>query len=347
VRSTRREAREALIKLGKRQMTILATALLIVVVAAVFLLTNSPKDYPNGTAGAPVVISVVSGETGSHIAANCQSKGVILKASTMINLLIHNTSGIGISPGLHRIDTHIPSELAISELLDRKRLVDTVEVLPGSTLSDVLGKLRALESIDQNSSIAGVVPAISNPMNSLEGELAPLQYSFQSGTTLAAALSQMANAFRSEIAPLHLSNGFGKYTAYQVLTIASLIQIEADPSDYQKAAAVIYNRLKLGMPLQLNSTVQYAISKRGQINLSTADTKVKSPYNTYLNLGLPPTPISNPSNAAITAADNPATGNWIYFITVKPHDTRFTNSYATFQGWVALYNQNVKLGLFK
>jgi len=317
------------------------------VTTGILILTRSPNDFAAGHPESAVNINVLSGETGSQIAEDCQGKGVVRKASTMINLLIHNSSGLGIAPGVHHIETHIPSALAITELLDRKRLIDSIQVLPGSTLSDVIGKLRSLNSIDQSAGLTGVTPVIPNALNSLEGELAPLQYSFQSGTKLSDALMQMENAFRSEIAALHLSNGYGKYNEYQVLTIASLIQIEADPIDYSKAAAVIYNRLKIGMPLQLNSTVQYAISKRGQINLSTADTKVKSPYNTYLNLGLPPTPISNPSQGAITAAMSPAAGNWIYFITVKPHDTRFTDSYSTFQSWVALYNQNVRQGLFK
>ncbi len=157
----------------------------------------------------------------------------------------------------------------------------------------------------------------------------------------------MVKSFANEVAGSGIESGYLKYQPYQVLIIASLLQIEADPDDYQKAARVIYNRLNLGMPLQLNSTVQYAAGLRGQIGLSTASTKIESPYNTYLHVGLPPTPISNPSLPAISAALHPSDGNWLYFITVKPHDTRFTNSYTTFQSWVVLYNQNVAAGAFK
>ena len=126
-----------------------------------------------------------------------------------------------------------------------------------------------------------------------------------------------------------------------------MIQIEADLADYAKVARVIYNRLRIGMPLQLNSTVQYALGIRGQIRLSRKSTQVESLYNTYLHTGLPPTPICNPSIEAINAAMHPLDGNWLYFITVTPHDTRFTNSFSTFESWVSLYNHNVAAGAFK
>jgi UPF0755 protein len=101
------------------------------------------------------------------------------------------------------------------------------------------------------------------------------------------------------------------------------------------------------MPLQLNSTVQYANNSRGRIALSRKATTIASPYNTYLHTGLPPTPISNPGAAALTAALHPVAGDWLYFITVKPHDTRFTKSFTEFQSWVTLYNNNLANGAFK
>jgi UPF0755 protein len=142
-------------------------------------------------------------------------------------------------------------------------------------------------------------------------------------------------------------SGYKKFSKYDVLKIASLIQVEGDQKDFNKVARVIYNRLAIHMPLQLNSSVQYAAGLRGRIALSTAATNINSPYNTYKNQGLPPTPISNPSLAAINAAITPADGDWIYFITVKPGDTRFTKDFNEFQTWNTLYNNNLANGLFK
>ena len=193
--------------------------------------------------------------------------------------------------------------------------------------------------------MARVAPLLG--AHSLEGEIYPAQYSFPPGTSTVEALQLMVDKFGSTIESRGLNQNLGKFTPYQVLTIASMIQIEGDPSDYPKVAQVIYNRLKIGMPLQLNSTVQYAANLRGRIQLSKAATNIDSPYNTYKLLGLPPTPICNPSDLAISAARNPAPGNWLYFITVKRGDTRFTDSYSTFQQWETEYHQNLAKGLFK
>jgi UPF0755 protein len=205
----------------------------------------------------------------------------------------------------------------------------------GSTYSDVLKLLKGTGVLGKSTK------------RPTEGELFPATYAFATGTTIDSALSQMREKFSTESKNAGLGSGYGKYTSYDVLKVASLIQIEADPADFAKAARVIYNRLAIGMPLQLNSTVQYAINTRGHITLTRNQTQTPSAYNTYLHTGLPPTPISNPGIEAINAALHPETGDWLYFITVKPHETRFTKSFKEFDGWVTLYNNNVANGLFK
>ena len=101
------------------------------------------------------------------------------------------------------------------------------------------------------------------------------------------------------------------------------------------------------MPLQMDSTVHYIMKLRGQIFLSTRSTMINSPYNTYRKYGLPPGPIGSPGVAAMTATLNPAEGDWLYFITVAPGDTRFTKSLEEFNSWKALYIKNRKAGAFK
>lgn len=307
---------------------------------------NAHSDYPKGTPGPPVRIVVTQGESGTAIANDLAAQHVVAKAATVISKMIkHNI--VGIAPGIHLIQSVIPSDEALSELLDQKRIIDSIYVLPGSTQSDILKELHLITSLTQKDDLKGIVPFYPNPRNSLEGQIAPVQYSFQPGTSTHDALTKMVQSFADEVSATKLSAGYQHFTPYQVLTVASMIQIESDPADSGKVARVIYNRLKIGMPLQLNSTVQYALGLRGQIGLSIKSTQVDSPYNTYLHPGLPPTPISNPSVTSIVAALNPVPGNWLYFITVKPHDTRFTDSFTTFEGWVALYNHNVAIGLFK
>lgn len=95
------------------------------------------------------------------------------------------------------------------------------------------------------------------------------------------------------------------------------------------------------MPLQMDSTINYALN-RSTLNTSQDDTKINSPYNSYQRMGLPPTPIANPGEEAMRAAIAPTPGDWLYFVTVKPGDTRFTASYEEHLKNVAEFNQNRK-----
>ncbi|MEI6215801.1 MAG: endolytic transglycosylase MltG [Actinomycetes bacterium] len=332
---------------GKLPLVSVIGVLLGVAMLISSFLHNS-SDFSVGHPGTEISFDVADGATGSDIAIALAAQKVIKNSKTFYKLALSDSRAGSIAPGSHRIETHIPSALALTELLDSKRIVGLLVVKEGSTFSDVIGALK------QSSAISPFVlaklkiaPPIANPSNSLEGLLYPAHYSFAKGTTAKSAIAAMSAKFTSVAAGLHLSNGYESYSGYQVLTIASMVQVEADSQDFAKVARVIMNRLRIGMPLQLNSTVQYATNQRGKIQLSTKSTQIDSPYNTYRNVGLPPTPISNPSSAALGATLHPAAGNWIYFITVKPGDTRFTNSYSEFSKWELLFHQNLAAGAFK
>jgi UPF0755 protein len=101
------------------------------------------------------------------------------------------------------------------------------------------------------------------------------------------------------------------------------------------------------MPLQFDSTIHYIKGSRGSVFLSTQSTFLRSPYNTYRNYGLPPTPINNPGAPALFAATHPENGPWLYFITVAPGDTRFTNTLDEFNTWKVLYKKNLRAGKFR
>jgi len=180
-----------------------------------------------------------------------------------------------------------------------------------------------------------------------EGLLFPAQYSFPAGTTALDAVQAMVDRFSHEETGQELLTASGKLTPAQLLTIASLVQAEGDTKDFDKISRVIRNRLDISMPLQLDSTVHYVKKVRGQIFLSTNSTLIKSAYNTYRKYGLPPSPIGNPGALAIAAALKPADGDWLFFITVAPGDTRFTSSNDEFLTWKALYEKNRKAGAFK
>jgi len=306
------------------------------------------NDFPAKTAGAEIEFLIQDGELGSSIANRLEKLEVIKSANKFIEVFTKNPKAQGISAGSHSISLHIPVKTAIEQLLDAKRLNNVLVVKEGSTLSDVLAQLGKNDHISKvDTGYSKVKSLYPDATKSLEGSLFPAHYSFEAMTSTENALSSMVAKAKSESLALGLDSGFDKYNGYQVLTIASMVQIEGDPENFAKVARVIYNRLKIGMALQLNSTVQYAANLRGRITLSKKATQIASPYNTYRRVGLPPTPISNPSQAAISASLKPASGDWLYFITVAPGDTRFTNDFAEFSKWNTEFNNNVAAGKFK
>lgn len=153
-----------------------------------------------------------------------------------------------------------------------------------------------------------------------EGYLFPATYPLRSDTTPASLLTYMVSTARRHLADDGVSS-------YRTVVLASIVQAEADrPADMGKVARVITNRLDHHMPLQMDSTLNYALG-RSTLRTSHADTRIDSPYNTYRKQGLPPTPIDSPGADALRAAGAPPAGDWLYFVTVTPGDTRFTADY--------------------
>ena len=321
------------------------TGLLIVVG---FVQLRPQNDFPSNKPGKEINFVIADGELGSSIATNLEKRGVIKSAARFVEEFTNDPKAQGISAGSHAIQLHIPAKLAISQLLDPKRLNNLLIVKEGSTFADVLNQLKGNDHISKNNSGYSAVKSLF-PSNtkSLEGSLFPASYSFAPDTSMSGALEIMVKKAENELSKIGLDAGYEKSKPFEVLTIASMVQVEGDTKDFSKVARVIYNRLKIGMPLQLNATVQYVTKSRGKIALSKKDTKINSPYNTYKYAGLPPTPISNPSLDAITASLKPASGDWLYFITVAPGDTRFTKDFAEFSNWNTEFNKNVAAGKFK
>jgi UPF0755 protein len=126
------------------------------------------------------------------------------------------------------------------------------------------------------------------------------------------------------------------YTPAELMIVASLVESEAGRAeDRGKVARVIYNRLEgdeTNGLLQIDATVNYAADQELGAVPTTEDLEIDSPYNTYLNPGLPPTPIEAPGDAAMEAAANPTEGDWYYYVTVnlRTGETKFAETYDEF-----------------
>jgi len=168
---------------------------------------------------------------------------------------------------------------------------------------------------------------------SIEGFLFPSTYEFTQHTPSAKLVRDQLAAFRREWAKVDLRYARSKsLTPYDVLVIASMIEKEtAAPVERRLVAAVIYNRLRLRMPLGIDATIRYGRGVPGTEPLRQSDLESDDPYNTRRRLGLPPTPISNPGLASMRAAANPARVDYLYFVR-KPDGVHhfFTASQSAF-----------------
>ena len=149
-----------------------------------------------------------------------------------------------------------------------------------------------------------------------EGYLFPDTYDFNKGESAHAVVNEMLQSFQDNVMPLMKNNKSGLTSLRDIVTVASMVESEAEvKSERPLIASVIYNRLncKPPMKLQIDATVEYALGHHTNI-VTYHDLDVNSPYNTYLNYGLPPGPICNPGLASIEAALQPKHTSYLYYV---------------------------------
>jgi YceG-like family len=215
-------------------------------------------------------------------------------------------------------------ELVIPEGYDRQQIAELV-------------KEEGVEGdyMKASKSVKGFDPAKygAEDPSSLEGFLFPATYELPRRPTVDDLIVRQLDAFKQYLGEVNLGYARSKnLTPYDVLIIASLVEREAVvEKDRELVAAVIHNRLSDGMPLQIDATIRFAQDNWTE-PLTESDLQIDSPYNTYANSGLPPTPIGNPGLASIEAAAKPAKVSHLYYV-AKPDGCGhfFTDSYEEFQ----------------
>jgi len=166
------------------------------------------------------------------------------------------------------------------------------------------------------SKAAAVPAAFRRHAKGIEGFLFPATYEFTPKTTSARLVADQIEHFETNWRKVDLADAKKKnLTPYDVLIIASMIEKETiAPDERPKVAAVIYNRLKAGMPLGIDATIRYGLDVPGTEPLRVSQLESDNPYNTRNRQGLPPTPIANPGLASIQAAAHPAKVDYLYFV---------------------------------
>ncbi|MGH3472326.1 MAG: endolytic transglycosylase MltG [Nocardioidaceae bacterium] len=319
-------------------------------VKGVSLLENvfaGPADYPGSGYGV-VVIDVKPG-TGTDIGRQLQAAGVVKSVGAFTDAYNTSNKATQIEAGLYRLHKHMSGKSALALMLDPKSKVTcpTVTIPEGYRATEILQRVTAKTGLSQASltkaysdTSALGLPAYAN--KDAEGYLFPATYNVCPGTTAPQLLQQMVTRFKQEAQHANLVAGAKSLgmSPRDVIIVASLVQAEARRAqDMPKVARVVYNRLKINMPLAFDSTLHYAVDSRGVIAAGPKLRDIKSPYNTYKYPGLPPTAIDSPGDATIQAALHPSPGTWKYFVTVnlRTGDTRFATTWAQAQHNEQLY----------
>jgi UPF0755 protein len=312
-----------------------------------------PADY-SGPGTGYIVVQVPSGSSPTSLGPRLAKLGVVASPRAFVLAAEHSPNPNGLLPGFYGMHLHMKASLAYALLLNQKNLVQVTVTIPeGWRLTQIVAYLGAKSGIPASAYQA----ILKNPAQlhlpayaggKAEGYLFPATYEVVPHETALGVLTGMVQRFEQAAAQVNLPTGAKRLhlTEGQVITMASLVEAEGGRvSDYPKIARVIYNRLAQGIPLQLDSTVLYGLNAYGII-ASDQQLSSPSPYNTYKHKGLTPGPIDNPGAAAIQAVLNPASGNWIYFVTVNPKtgETLFTASQAQFEQYRAELQYNLAHG---
>ena len=314
---------------------VLGAVAVVVVAVVVGWVWVDGQVGPSGPKGAQVVVTVAAGASTQHTLDVLSAKGVMgSPLAFRLWTIVHGS--VVIDAGTYAFNRD-DGFATVWNILNGGPNVFHLDVRPGLTVAEVAGQLGLMPGQDgiafERLATSGVVRSPYEPAGSksLEGILGTGVYEILPGESDRTLLRQMITRFDADAASAGLTTGAAAlgFTPYEVVTIASIDEKEGVYGpNLGPVARVIYNRLARGMPLQMDSTVLYALGQDGG-SVTHADEQTPSPYNTYLNPGLTPTPICFPSQAALSAALHPPAGQWLYFQVVSENGTEaFADTFA-------------------
>jgi UPF0755 protein len=317
---------------------LLLALLLLGVLCGIFLLVSAVFDDREEE---PMTVAVEQGDTLSSVADKLKEAGVI-SSSHLFKLQTRIHGGEKeIKAGEYRFVPGEDSEQILETLSSGESVsAFTIAVPEGLTLEQTARVVEGDGDIpaEEFESAAGRTDYgydfLEHPaIRTTEGFLFPKKYEFERGVDAAQVVDRLLRQYLLEKEGLDFAEAQDrlKLTEYELVTVASLVEKEsANPEERSLIASVIYNRIRLGMPLQVDATVQYALGKTKE-DLKLDDLDVDSPYNTYRNPGLPPGPIASPSRESIQAALEPSETDYLYYVLeANGEEHFFTDDYDEF-----------------
>jgi UPF0755 protein len=327
------------------QRSATAVGLLVLFLVLVLLVAGAGGFYvwSTGASGEsrPVAVEIPEGATASQIAELLEGKGVI--RSGFAFRLVARFRGLesSIDAGRYVLQTNMRLGEAL-DLLKEGPIVETftVTIPEGLRLEQVASRVSKELGLNgkrfltaAESGQHSLPPYLPEGTPTVEGFLFPKTYEFVTDVTEEQVIERLLEQFGDEAGTLDWTRAeqLG-LDPYEVVIVASLIEREARvDNERPKVASVIYNRLDQEMLLQIDATVEYALPEH-KSRLTYEDYEYPSPYNTYLNPGLPPGPIASPSLASLRAALQPADTDFLFYLVVDPGTGRheFAETYQEF-----------------
>ena len=292
---------------------------------------------PAGPPGAPIKVTIPLGSSTQRIGSILDDRSVITSAR-VFKIYTRVNGGGPFQAGEYTFRRNMSMDEAIRVLSRGPEIkFERLTVPEGLTLPQIAAQIGKLDGRSSDAfmaaAAAGKVRSRYQPpgVDKLEGLLLPETFNVEPKDDEAAILARMVSSFDEAASRLgydYAQSTVG-VTPYEAIVVASLVERETRfDEERARVASVIYNRLKKGMPLQVDATVIYALGKSADRNVRVLfkDLEVDSPYNTYKVKGLPPTPIAAPGEASLQAALNPEPGPFLFYV-VTEKDGR--HSFAT------------------
>ncbi|ARA98991.1 endolytic transglycosylase MltG [Geobacillus thermodenitrificans] len=337
-------------RLVRKMVLIVCAALLVALVIAgtsSFLYIRSAFEPVDPDDRTPVHVSIPIGSSVADIAEQLEQKRLI-KSATVFRYYVRWKNESGFQAGEYELTRALPMtriiellktgkslkiglKLTIPEGSQLVQIADLIAAKTGYKQEEIMKQMNDRAYIEQ---LMKTYPDLltndifhKNIRYPLEGYLFPATYVFADKKpplpeiieAMVAKTAVVLDTYKDAMKERQMS-------PHQLLTMASLIEEEAtEKADREKIASVFYNRLRIGMPLQTDPTVLYALGKHKE-RVFYKDLKVDSPYNTYIHKGLTPGPIANAGTMSIEAALEPATTDYLYFLATPAGDVIFTKT---------------------
>ena len=294
-------------------------------------------------AAGPRVVDIPAQQGVLGIARRLRDAEVIPSAQAFVALGVVRGTARSLRAGEYEFPPGTTTVSALRMLESGKVRLHPVLHPEGATMAELARTidrqgLGSAGAVLRAASDAAFLRSVGIEARSLEGYVFPDTYYFTRGLSAEQILARTVQRLHAKLTPEMLARARQRgLDVHRLLTLASIIEREAVVHDERRLiSAVFWNRLQLGMPLQADPTVQYAVGKERRA-LTRADLASEDPFNTYTHTGLPPGPIASPGLAAIEAALDPAPVPYLYFVASDDHRHRFSTTVAEHNLAVARY----------